>query len=183
MRSTANGTTIATIGGGCFWCLEAIYDEIDGVVKVESGYSGGTTNNPTYEQVCSGNTEHAEVVQITFIPDVINYSNLLEVFFNIHDPTTLDRQGADVGSQYRSIIFYHDEHQKIIAEQKLIAITASKLWKNPVVTQITELTEFYKAEDHHQDYYRRNPYQGYCQIVIEPKISKFRKQYMAKLKK
>ncbi len=180
---TSNKTQTTTIGGGCFWCIEAVYDEIDGVVKVISGYSGGSTHNPTYEAVCTGTTGHIEVVQITFIPEIISFDEILEVFFNIHDPTTLDRQGADIGSQYRSVIFYHDIDQATVAEQKIRDIDEARVWADLVVTQVSELSRFYFAEEYHQDYYKKNPYQGYCQVIIQPKLLKFRKQYIDKLKK
>ena len=175
-------TETATLGGGCFWCLEAVYDELNGVVKVVSGYTGGSVPNPSYEQVCAGTTGHVEVTQIAFEPEVVSYRELLEIFFTIHDPTTLDRQGADVGPQYRSAIFYHDAEQKAVAEQVIRDTGEAGLWKDPIVTELVPLAEFYAAESYHQDYYKRNPYQGYCQIVIEPKVAKFRKQYLGKLK-
>jgi len=174
---------VATLGGGCFWCLEAVYEQLIGVEKVESGYSGGTVDNPSYQQVCTGNTGHAEVVQITFDPQVVSFEELLEVFFTIHDPTTLNRQGADVGTQYRSVILYHDEGQKATAERVMEKITAAGVWEDPIVTQVTPLTAFYGAEDYHQEYYRRNPRQGYCRVVIAPKVAKFRKKYLEKLKR
>ena len=175
-------TEKSTFGGGCFWCLEAVYDQINGVVKVVSGYSGGKIANPSYEQVCSGATGHIEVIQITFEPDLVTYRELVEVFFSIHDPTTLDRQGADVGSQYRSAIFSHDVKQNSIAKQVISEINQSAVFGEPVVTQVSFMTEFYEAEEYHQNYYNRNPYQTYCQIVIGPKIDKFRKQHLLKLK-
>lgn len=173
---------VATLAGGCFWCLEAVFVDLKGVEQVESGYSGGTVPNPPYRQVCTGTTGHAEVVQITFDPQVISFRDLLEVFFTIHDPTTLNRQGADVGTQYRSAIFYHSEAQKAVAEQVIREVTAAGLWGAPIVTEITPFTAFYKAEDYHQEYYARNPFQPYCQAVIAPKVAKFRKQYLEKLK-
>ncbi len=173
---------IATLGGGCFWCLEAVYEELRGVEKVESGYSGGHVPNPTYRQVCSETTGHAEVVQITFDPEVVSYREILEVFFTIHDPTTLNRQGADVGESYRSAIFYHDEDQKQTAEEVIAELEAGGVWKRPIVTEVTPFSEFYVAEDYHQEYYRNNSYQPYCQVVIAPKVAKFRKQYLEKLK-
>ena len=181
-QSISNDSQIATLGGGCFWCVEALYDDINGVVQVISGYSGGLNPNPTYEQVCTGTTGHAEVVQITFEPNVITYNELLQIFFTIHDPTTLDRQGADVGSQYRSIIFYHNTYQKTVAEKMIRKTNEEKFWEHPVVTQVAAFTNFYSAEDYHQDYYKRNPSQGYCKVVIDPKIAAFRKKYLAKLK-
>jgi peptide-methionine (S)-S-oxide reductase len=178
----ANDREIATLGGGCFWCTEAVFQDLRGVEKVQSGYSGGHVRNPTYEQVCGKGTGHAEVVQVTFDPSVVTFRELLEVFFTIHDPTTLNRQGADVGPQYRSAIFYHSPEQKAVAEEVIRAVDERKLWSAPVVTEVTEFTEFFPAESYHDDYFRRNPYQGYCQVVIEPKVSKFRKQYLEKLK-
>lgn len=175
-------TEMATLGGGCFWCLEAVYNELKGVEKVVSGYAGGTVANPTYEQVCSGYTGHAEVTQIKYDPDVITFKDLLDVFFTIHDPTTLNRQGYDEGTQYRSIILYHDEQQKAIAEETIAALEQAKTWEDPVVTAIEPLTEFYPAEDYHQDYFKRNPLQPYCQVVIVPKVAKARKHALAKLK-
>jgi peptide-methionine (S)-S-oxide reductase len=175
-------TEVATLGGGCFWCLEAVYEELRGVEKVESGYSGGPVANPTYRQVCTGTTGHAEVVQVTFDPEVVSYREILEVFFTIHDPTTLNRQGADVGPQYRSAILYHDEEQRRVAEEVISELEAEGLWNDPVVTEVTPFDAFYVAEDYHQGYYRNNEYQPYCQVVIAPKVSKFRKQYLEKLK-
>ncbi|HSR31168.1 MAG TPA: peptide-methionine (S)-S-oxide reductase MsrA [Anaerolineae bacterium] len=174
---------VATLGGGCFWCLEAVYEQLIGVEKAESGYSGGMVDNPSYQEVCTGSTGHAEVVQITFDPQVISFDELLEVFFTIHDPTTLNRQGADVGTQYRSVVFYHDEGQKAIAQRVIREITVAGLWENPIVTEVTPFTAFYRAEDYHQVYYRRNPGQGYCRVVIAPKVAKFRRQYLARLKR
>jgi peptide-methionine (S)-S-oxide reductase len=174
---------IATLGGGCFWCLEAIYDQLRGVQDVMSGYSGGEVESPSYEAVCSGKTGHAEVVQITFDPAVISFKELLDVFFTIHDPTTLNRQGADVGTQYRSVIFYHSSEQKDIAEGIIHELDREGIWSRPIVTELSPFEVFYPAEDYHQEYFQRNPYQGYCQIVIEPKVAKFRKQYLEKLKK
>jgi len=174
---------VATLGGGCFWCLEAVYVELVGVEKVESGYAGGALANPTYEQVCTGTSGHAEVVQVTFDPAVISFREILEVFFAIHDPTTLNRQGADVGTQYRSVIFYHDEEQKAVAEQVIAELGAAKIWNAPVVTQVAPLEAFYRAENYHQDYFARNGGQPYCQVVISPKLAKFRKKFSARLKK
>ncbi|UCC86801.1 MAG: peptide-methionine (S)-S-oxide reductase MsrA [Anaerolineales bacterium] len=172
----------ATLGGGCFWCVEAIYQDLQGVKQVISGYAGGRVENPTYQQVCTGTTGHAEVTQITFDPQVISYSDLLYVFWRTHDPTTLNRQGADVGPQYRSIILYHDEEQKAIAEQAKHDTEASGLWPNPIVTEIVPLDVFYPAEAYHQEYYRNNPNQPYCRVVIDPKVSKFRKEFKDRLK-
>ena len=173
---------VATLGGGCFWCLEAVYDQLAGVIKVESGYSGGTVPNPTYEAVCSGSTGHAEVVQLTFDPKAITFEELLEVFFTIHDPTTINRQGADVGTQYRSAIFAHDDRQRATAEAVLRRTEAEGIWADPIVTEVTPLDVFYKAEDYHQEYYRRNPGQPYCRVVIAPKVAKLRRQYFEKLR-
>lgn len=174
---------IATLAGGCFWCLEAVFDELQGVEKVESGYAGGRVKNPTYREVCTGTTGHAEVVQITFDPQVITFKDLLKVFFTIHDPTTLNRQGADVGTQYRSAIYYHSPEQKAIAEEVIAEMTAAKLWDDPIVTEVTPLAEFYPAEEYHRDYYQRNPAQPYCQMVIAPKVAKSRKKFLDKLKR
>ena len=173
---------VATLAGGCFWCLEAVYDALQGVKSVESGYAGGDVPHPSYKQICTGATGHAEVVQIVFDPSMLSFEELLVVFFSIHDPTTLNRQGADVGTQYRSAIFYHDEEQKQVAEALIAEMEAKKIWENPIVTEVTPLDTFYKAEDYHQEYYERNKYQPYCQIVIAPKMAKFRKEYAAKLK-
>ena len=173
---------IATLAGGCFWCLEAVYDELNGVTDVVSGYMGGAVRNPTYEQVCSGTTGHAEVVQVTFDPDVVSYKELLNVFFTIHDPTTLNRQGADVGTQYRSAIYYHSQEQKATAEQVIGEVNAEKLWNAPIVTEVTAAETFYPAEDYHQEYFVKHPYQGYCQIVIAPKVAKFHKLFHEQLK-
>ena len=177
-----NNLEIATLGGGCFWCLEAIYADLIGVEKIESGYSGGNKGDPTYQEVSSGNSGHAEVVHVTFNPSLITYEDLLRIFFTIHDPTTLNRQGADVGSQYRSVIFYHHESQRASAERITGEIEAEKIWSNPIVTQILPYEEFFIAEEYHQDYFKRNPNQGYCQVVIAPKITKFRISYTEKLK-
>ena len=174
---------MATLGGGCFWCLEAVYVELRGVVRVESGYAGGEVANPTYRQVCSGTTGHAEVVQITFDPGMITFVDLLNIFFTIHDPTTLNRQGADVGTQYRSVIFYHNEAQRQQAESSIRELEEKKIWKNPIVTAVEPLDTFYRAEDYHQEYFSRNPEQRYCQAVIAPKVAKLRKLYVDKLKK
>ena len=172
----------ATLGGGCFWCLEAIYDDLKGVKRVESGYAGGHTANPTYEQVCGGMTGHAEVIQLDFDPGVISYQDILHIFFTIHNPTTVNRQGADVGTQYRSVIFYHDEEQKETAEKVIGEIEAAGLWPDPIVTQVKPMDEFYIAEDYHQDYFANNPNQPYCQAVIAPKVAKFRNMYLENLK-
>jgi peptide-methionine (S)-S-oxide reductase len=174
---------IATLGGGCFWCLEAVYDELNGVTDVVSGYAGGQDPNPNYKQVCTGMTGHAEVVQIQFDPAVISYQDILNVFFSIHDPTTLNRQGADVGTQYRSVIFYHSTEQQHIAEQTAAALNKARLWDQPIVTEIVPAPTFYPAEDYHQEYFKNNPTQGYCRVVIAPKVAKFRKQYLDKLRR
>src|SRR6266511_4013965 len=166
-----------TLAGGCFWCLEAVYDEIKGVHLVESGYAGGQMDNPTYRDVCNGNTGHAEVVQIQFDPNVVSYRDLLNVFFTIHDPTTLNRQGADVGTQYRSAIFYHDDEQKRAAEHAVAELEATHVWDDPIVTEIVPLTAFYPAEDYHREYFRRNPNQPYCRAVIAPNVAKIRSKY------
>jgi len=173
----------ATLAGGCFWCLEAVFLELRGVERVESGYAGGHLPNPTYKQVCSGATGHAEVVQVTFDPAVIPFRELLRIFFTLHDPTTLNRQGADVGTQYRSAIFYHSPEQKADVEAAIAEIAASEVWKDKIVTEVVPLDVFYPAEEYHRDYYRRNPRQGYCQIVIAPKVAKLRKLYFEGLKK
>lgn len=174
---------IATLGGGCFWCLEAIFTELRGVEKVESGYSGGSVPNPSYEQVCTGKTGHAEVIQITFDPEIISLRELLEVFFTIHDPTTPNRQGSDVGTQYRSAIFYHAPEQEKIAREVIEELEKTKVWDAPIVTEITPFKAFYPAEEYHREYFERNPEQPYCRIVIAPKVAKFRKQFLAKLRK
>jgi peptide-methionine (S)-S-oxide reductase len=174
---------VATLAGGCFWCLEAVYEQLRGVEKVASGYAGGHVPNPSYRQVTSGATGHAEVVQITYDPVEVSFRELLEVFFTIHDPTTLNRQGADVGTQYRSAIFYHDEEQKAIAEEVIREMEKAGVWDDPIVTQLAPLDVFYRAEDYHQEYYRNNPYQSYCQVVIRPKVAKFRQKYTSRLKK
>ena len=176
-------TQIATLAGGCFWCLEAVFDEVKGVRSVESGYAGGHVEYPDYKTVCTGATGHAEVVRVTFDPEVVSYKDLLNVFFGIHDPTTLNRQGADVGTQYRSAIFYHDEEQKQIAEEVIKDIEAQKIWDDPIVTTLEKMEQFYIAEDYHQEYFANNPYQPYCSAVVRPKVVKFRKQYMDMLKK
>jgi peptide-methionine (S)-S-oxide reductase len=173
---------VATLGGGCFWCTEAVFRELKGVVRVESGYSGGTVANASYEQVCSGKTGHAEVVQVTFDPTKITFKELLQIFFTVHDPTTLNRQGGDVGTQYRSVIFYHNNSQKAAAEQVIKEIGAAEIWDAPIVTQVEPFKAFYKAEGYHQGYFENNPGQPYCQIVIAPKVRKFREHYQKRLK-
>jgi peptide-methionine (S)-S-oxide reductase len=178
----ADTLDMTTLGGGCFWCVEAVYQELQGVHSAVSGYAGGAVVNPTYYQVCNGTTGHAEVVQITFDPRLITFDDILYVFWRTHNPTTLNRQGYDVGTQYRSVIFYHSEQQRLIAEQSKRDTDASGLWPNPIVTEISPATTFYKAEDYHQNYYRDNPYQPYCVAIIDPKITKLRKEFRAKLK-
>ena len=173
---------IATLAGGCFWCVEAVFENVRGVSKVESGFAGGVMLNPTYRQVCSGESGHAEVIQVTFDPSTVSYEELLLVFFTVHDPTTRNRQGADVGTQYRSAVFYHDAAQKAIAEQVIARLTAERLWPNPIVTEVAPFDAFYIAEAYHQQYYRKNANQPYCQIVIAPKVTKFRKAYAYLLK-
>jgi peptide-methionine (S)-S-oxide reductase len=177
------GLQRATLAGGCFWCLEAIYDQLTGVESVESGYSGGSVPHPSYKQVCTGTTGHTEAVQVTFDPAQISYRELLKVFFTIHDPTTLNRQGADVGTQYRSAIFYHDEEQMRVALEVIRELTAAGIWSEPIVTELAPLREFYPAEDYHQEYFERNGFQPYCQVVIAPKVAKFRKLYLEELKR
>ncbi len=174
---------VATLAGGCFWCLEAVFDELKGVELVESGYSGGHTQNPSYAQVCDGETGHAEVVQVTFDAQVLSYKDLLGVFFTIHDPTTLNRQGNDIGTQYRSAIFYHDEGQKKVAEEVIREISTAKIWDDPIVTEVTPFEKFYIAEDYHQEYFKKNPFQGYCRAVIAPKVAEFRNTFTERLKK
>ncbi len=173
---------VATLAGGCFWCLEAVFEQLQGVEKVESGYAGGSTADPTYTQVCNGNTGHAEVVQVTFDPGVISFRDILEVFFAIHDPTTLNRQGADVGTQYRSAIYYDSPEQKKVAEEVIADLTRQAIWGKPIVTEIASLTKFYVAEDYHQGYFRGNPGQPYCAAVVEPKVAKFRQKFAGRLK-
>ncbi len=176
------GQELATLGGGCFWCLEAVYKDLEGVQSVMSGYAGGQVENPSYRQVCSGRTGHAEVVQVAFDPRVVSYEDVLRVFFSIHDPTTRDRQGNDVGSQYRSIILTHSDAQREAAEAVKREVSEAKVWPAPLVTQIEPLQVFYEAEPEHHDYYARNPYTGYCQVVVAPKVAKFRKSFSHRLK-
>jgi peptide-methionine (S)-S-oxide reductase len=173
---------IATLGGGCFWCTEAVFSELKGVERVEPGYSGGSVPNPTYEQVCSGTTGHAEVVQITFDSKVISFREILDMFFATHDPTTLNRQGSDMGTQYRSVIFYHNEEQKATAEKVVEELTKAKTWDAPIVTQIEPFKAFYQAEEYHKNCFKRHPKQAYCQVIIAPKVAKFRKLFLPKLK-
>jgi peptide-methionine (S)-S-oxide reductase len=182
MSQESTKTEVATLGGGCFWCLEAVYDDLVGVQSVISGYSGGHVPNPTYEQVCDKRTGHAEVVQVTFDPTVITFREILEVFFTIHDPTTLNRQGNDVGPQYRSAIFYHDERQKETAEAVIAELNAANFWPDPIVTEVTPFDTFYRAEAYHQNYFQDNPYQPYCMFVVAPKVAKFRKKFAQRRK-
>ena len=173
---------VATLAGGCFWCLEAVFEEMRGVESVKSGYAGGSVPNPRYDDVCTGRTGHAEVVQVTFDPAEVSYRELLEVFFTIHDPTTLNRQGADIGTQYRSAIFTHSPEQEQTARQVIRDLEAEGVWEDPIVTQVEPLTQFYPAEDYHDAYFRRNAGQPYCQVVIAPKVAKFRQKYLSKLR-
>src|SRR5690242_13472823 len=168
---------VATLAGGCFWCLEAVYDQMLGVRSVESGYTGGQTERPTYESVCGGRTGHAEAVRISFDPSVVTYREILEVFFVIHDPTTVNRQGNDVGTQYRSAIFYHSPEQRRIAEEVVASLTKEKVYPNPIVTELVAASAWHEAEAYHQEYFARNPFQGYCTAVVGPKVAKFRKQF------
>ena len=172
-------TEIATLGGGCFWCLEAVYQQLKGVQAVESGYAGGHVDNPTYEQVCEGTTGHVEVVRVTFDPDVVSYRDVLEIFFTIHDPTTLNRQGNDVGTQYRSVIYFHSPQQQETAKQVIAAMAS--VWDAPIITELGPAETYYKAEDYHQDYLQKNPLQGYCAFVVAPKVAKFRKTFADKI--
>ncbi|HUF80424.1 MAG TPA: peptide-methionine (S)-S-oxide reductase MsrA [Burkholderiales bacterium] len=181
--TAAAGREIATLAGGCFWCLEAVYDGMKGMESVESGYMGGRSPDPTYEQVCGGHTGHAEVVRLTFDPAAVSFKDLLDVFFVIHDPTTLNRQGNDTGTQYRSVIFYHTPEQKSQAEEVIARLTGAKLWSAPIITELAPASTFYVAENYHQEYFARNPGQPYCQYVVAPKVAKFRKLFLEKLKK
>lgn len=173
---------VTTLAGGCFWCVETVFRELRGVESAVSGYSGGHVRNPTYEQVCGKQTGHAEVVQITFDPSVVSFREILEVFFTVHDPTTLNRQGGDIGPQYRSAIFYHSDEQKRVAEEVIAQMEREGVWDDPIVTEVTPFSEFFPAETYHQDYYRNNPNQPYCQVVVAPKVAKFRKKYLDRLK-
>jgi peptide-methionine (S)-S-oxide reductase len=183
MNSTKPELQVATFGEGCFWCTEAVFVNVKGVESVTSGYAGGTVKSPSYEEVCTGSTGHAEVTQITYDPSRVSYDELLEIFWNTHDPTTLNRQGNDAGTQYRSVVFYHNEEQKKLAEEYKKQLAASHVFKDPIVTEIVPFTNFYKAEDYHQNYFALNPNQGYCQYVIRPKVDKFKKHFASKLKK
>jgi len=181
--SLSNEYEVVTLGGGCFWCLEPVFEELEGVMDVSVGYAGGKTTDPSYQMVCTGITGHAEVVQITFDPQSIPFHRLLEVFFSIHDPTTLNRQGADVGTQYRSVIFYHSPEQKAVAAGYINELDSAGVWNAPIVTELAPFQAYYRAEEYHQEYFKKNPYQGYCQAVIAPKLTKFRKHYAPQLKK
>ncbi len=180
--SQAVSPEVATLAGGCFWCVEAVFREVTGVESLVPGYTGGTTINPTYQEVSTGDTGHAEAVQLTFDPARISYREILEIFFSIHEPTTLNRQGADIGTQYRSAIFYHDEQQRAIAEQVIADLNKARLWRKPIVTEVVPLDKFYPAEDYHREYFARHPEQAYCRMVILPKVSKFRKRWAKRLK-
>lgn len=182
-KKSADQREVATLAGGCFWCLEAVYDQLRGVRSVVSGYAGGHVENPTYQQVCSGRTGHAEVVQIEYDPAEITFRDLLRVFFTIHDPTTIDRQGADVGPQYRSAIFYHSAEQEAVAGEVIREFDSTSVWDSPIVTEVAPLERFWPAEKYHQEYFERNANQPYCQVVIVPKVAKFRKQFVDRLKK
>lgn len=173
---------MATLAGGCFWCLEAVFQDLEGVSKVQSGYSGGHAENPSYEDVCAGSTGHAEVVRVEFDPGTTTFRELLEVFFSVHDPTTLNRQGADVGTQYRSAIFFHTQEQERVASEVMRELEAEEIWEDPIVTELVAAGTFYSAEAYHEDYFRRNPEQAYCRAVIHPKVAKFRKRFAHKLK-
>ena len=180
---SVKNSQVAMLGGGCFWCMGAVFNEMNGVEKVVSGYSGGSLANPTYEQVCTGRTGHAEVVQITFDPKIISYKEIVQILFTMHDPTTLNRQGGDMGTQYRSVIFYHNDEQRLIAQQVIEGINAAQIYDRPIVTQVEPFKAFHKAEDYHQEYFKKNPQQPYCRVVIEPKVAKLRAHYLQKLKK
>ncbi|MCW4034954.1 MAG: peptide-methionine (S)-S-oxide reductase MsrA [Candidatus Bathyarchaeota archaeon] len=176
-------TEVATLGGGCFWCTEAVFDQINGVTNAVSGYSGGTTPNPSYEQVCGGKTGHAEVVQVHFDPEIVSYKEILQIFFATHDPTTLNQQGADFGTQYRSVIFYHNNKQKAVAEQVIAEYTSENVYGSPIVTAVEPFSGFFVAEDYHQNYFSRNPDKPYCRAVISPKVAKLRQKLFDKLKR
>ena len=183
MSSVKNELETATFGGGCFWCTEAVFDEVIGVTDVVSGYTGGQLDNPTYDDICTGSTGHAEVIRVTFDPAVISYAEVLEIFFATHDPTTLNKQGADRGTQYRSAIFVHSPAQRLLAEKMIAQLNDEKIWGSPIVTEVTDAPIFYPAEDYHQEFFKRNPNQGYCMAVVSPKLSKFRQQFLSKLKR
>ena len=179
----ADNIQIATLGAGCFWCVEAIFDDLKGVIDVVSGYSGGERENPTYQEICTGSTGHAEVIQVKFNPEEISFKEILLIFFSVHDPTTLNQQGNDIGTQYRSAIFFHSEEQRRVAQNVIVEIENSGIWGKPIVTEITEFQKFYSAEDYHQEYFANNPNQPYCSAVVAPKVAKFRKNFLEKLKK
>lgn len=181
--SQENQIEIATLGGGCFWCVEAVFQELQGVKSAISGYEGGHVLKPNYKQICTGTTGHAEVVQVSFDPKIVSFKEILQIFFTAHDPTTLNRQGADVGTQYRSVIFYHSEKQKQVAQEVIEELTKENIWDSPIVTELSSTTIFYPAEDYHQEYFKYNAYQPYCLAVVAPKVAKFRKQFRDKLKK
>jgi peptide-methionine (S)-S-oxide reductase len=183
MSSVKNELETATLGGGCFWCTEAVFDEVIGVTDVVSGYTGGQLDNPTYDDICTGSTGYAEVIRVTFDPAVISYAEVLEIFFATHDPTTLNKQGADRGTQYRSAIFVHSPEQRLIAEKMIAQLNAEKIWGSPIVTEVADAPIFYAAEDYHQEFFKRNPNQGYCMAVVSPKLSKFRQKFLSKLKR
>lgn len=178
----SNKTETATLGAGCFWCVESVFNQTNGVISALSGYSGGQTQNPNYKEVCMGDTGHAEVVQVVFNPDEISFKEILEIFFSVHDPTSLNRQGADIGTQYRSAIFYHDAEQKRIAEETIDELNAEKIWENEIVTEIVPFEKFYVAEDYHQEYFVNNPTQPYCAAVVAPKVAKFRQKFAHRLR-
>ncbi len=182
MKIQSQNKEVATLGAGCFWCVEAVYDQLQGVISVVSGYSGGKTIDPTYEEVCNGDTEHAEVCQITFNPDVISFNEILTVFWSVHNPTTLNRQGADIGTQYRSVVFYHSDEQKRIVEEQIKVINDQKLYEDPIVTEVSPFTKFYIAEKYHQQYFENNSNQPYCSMVVGPKVEKFKRLFKDKLK-
>lgn len=179
----ADNIQIATLGAGCFWCVEAIFDDLKGVIDVVSGYSGGERENPTYQEICTGSTGHAEVIQVKFNPEEISFKEILLIFFSVHDPTTLNQQGNDIGTQYRSAIFFHSEEQRRVAQNVIVEIENSGIWGKPIVTEITEFQKFYSAEDYHQEYFANNPNQPYCSAVVAPKVAKFRKNFLEKLRK
>lgn len=179
----ADNIQIATLGAGCFWCVEAIFDDLKGVIDVVSGYSGGERENPTYQEICTGSTGHAEVIQVKFNPEEISFKEILLIFFSVHDPTTLNQQGNDIGTQYRSAIFFHSEEQRRVAQNVIVEIENSGIWGKPIVTEITEFQKFYSAEDYHQEYFANNPNQPYCSAVVAPKVAKFRKNFLDKLRK
>jgi len=181
-QAQSSTTEVATLAGGCFWCLEAVFDQLKGVISVESGYSNGHVSHPTYRQVCGGNTGHAEVVRVTFDPSVISFRDILDIFFTIHDPTTLNRQGNDIGTQYRSGIYFHSPEQERIAHEVISELNKEKLWPHPIVTEVVPVSNWSVAEDYHQEYFANNSYQPYCQVVVAPKVAKFRKKYFDKLK-